>query len=153
MTEFAMAVLSNPAVYQLLSSLLLTGITGILAKVMKTNADAAVRSKAKDAVSAAVTDLYPIVRALKDANDGKLSMDQREAIRIRAFDRATEIGRTVGVDVMNVLGPALARHILEQTISSLKAGKGPFKLNPATAALLPDIPPEGFSPKAVELEQ
>lgn len=151
--DVVLSILSNEAVFNLLSTGIMLGVSAILGKFALTQEREAQARRAKDAIAAAVTDLYPVVKALKAANEtGKLSEIERQNIKLRAFVRAKEIGESAGVDVLKTLGPTLAESVLEQAVSKFKAGSAKtIVLRPDTAALLPDTPPPGWgSPKAVD---
>lgn len=148
MLSTVLAILSEPVVFQMITTLLLSGGTALLGRIALLKGKEVTIAKAKDSVAAAVTDLYPVVKALKAANDGKLTEPQKLEMQARALARATEIGRTFGVDVMKVLGIDLAKAVIEHTIVSFKP-KMPV-LPAEVAVMLPDTPPEGFySPKAI----
>ena len=152
--EILLSILSNEAVFNLLSNGILLGVSAIMGRFALTQEREAQVRKAKDAIAAGVADLYPVVKALKAASaTGKLSNVERTDLQVRALNRAMEIGKNAGVDVMKTLGPTVARSILEQTVSSLKSGsKKEVVLRPDTAALLPSEPPVGWatSPKATD---
>lgn len=150
--ELVLGILANEAVFNLLSNGILLGVSAIMGKLAMTHGHEAKVRRAKDAVAAGVADLYPVVKVLKAANSNKkLTEAQRSEMQARALTRASEIGKEAGVDIFKTLGPTLAKTVLEQTVSSFKAGrKKEIVLQPGTAALLPDTPPEGWgSPKAL----
>lgn len=149
--ELILGLFANEQVYNLLSTAILGGMGFILARIDRKNKHAALRLRAKDAVAAGVNELYPLVKAMKTANaDGKLTETQKQEVERQATMRAVEIGKDVGVDVLGTLGSGILGAVLKESLALLKSGN--VKLPPEVAALFPDVPPEGFSPKAIENE-
>ncbi len=134
MLEIIGNILTDETVWNILTTGIVAGVGYLMQKIVK---DTAARERAKDALVGAANDLYPTVKAWKEVNENKkLTPDQRNEAQSRAIDRATEIGQNTGVDVMKILGPTVARAILEQAVASLKPKE--VQLAPAVANMLPD---------------
>lgn len=140
-------ILANEQVFDLLSTVILMVVAGLLGKSTLLQRNQIQRDLAIKAVEAAVTDTYPLVKAYKEVNyNNKLSPEQRSEVQNYALSRAGEIAQTMGVDVAKAIGPVIARAVLEQAVSKLKGGKAEVKINPSILADFPDEPP---SPKAI----
>lgn len=80
---------------------------------------------AVDVLEAAVDDTYrTYVRAIKEArDDGKLSRAERKRARDLARERAVELGRTEGVDVLRELGQTYVDLWVSRLVRRMKRGE------------------------------
>jgi len=139
--DVGVAILGNQEVYNLIVYTAL-GVIGYLAKQISTryiHADEVDRSR--DALLAAAHEMYPLVVAFKNSTpDGHLTDEQRSHLQSKALERAAEIGKSAGIDVLKVLGPSIARATLEVGVKSLKSKKPELMLPPEVLERLANLP-------------
>lgn len=80
-------------------------------------------ARALTILEAGIEDTYrTYVQALKAARaDGKLTAEEKQEARRRARDRALEIARAEGVDLVRELGPAFIELFLSKLVVKMKS--------------------------------